>query len=69
MRAAAAIGLLLAIVMGVLAIPQVSALQDGQALSGPLGEFFANITVLLLIIVAVLMIGTLASVVMLVVRR
>ena len=59
----AGLALVLALVMGVLAIPQISALEDsGDSLANGIGAFFDTMTfITLLIVVGVICVGTLAA--------
>lgn len=59
----AGVGLLFALVIGMLLVPQASALQDlGEVQTGALNSFFTSVTPLLVIIfVAIVGFGTLAA--------
>ena len=59
MRMVTALGLLFAMVFGMMMIPEVSALQDvGEGLPGGLSEFFGKTTVFVLALVLVLGAGS-----------
>lgn len=64
MRIAAIFGLVLAMVIGLLAVAEVSGLQDqGETLSGTLGAFFDRLTLMfLLVVLGAVFIGSLAAV-------
>ncbi len=71
MRGITGIGLVLAFVVALLAIPYISGLQDeGEALGGVMGTFFSTITPMAVIIfLGVLGFGTVAVTFALILRR
>lgn len=60
MRMATALGLLFAVIFGMMMVPEISTLQDvGEGLPGGLSEFFGNITLVVVAMVGVLSLGSL----------
>ncbi len=62
MRVLAILGLLFAIIFGIIAIPEISALQDeGEALSGNISLVFGNVTGLAMIVLGLISLGSIVA--------
>lgn len=62
MQIVVGLGLLLTLLLGMMAIPEISALQDqGEALSGDISIFFSRVTGVFLIVTVVIGAGTLVA--------
>ena len=62
MRILAVLGLLFAVIFGIIAIPEISALQDeGEALSGNISLVFANVTGLAMIVLGLISLGSIVA--------
>ncbi len=62
MRILAVLGLLFAVIFGIIAIPEISALQDeGEALGGNISLVFGNVTGLAMIILGLISLGSIVA--------